>query len=126
MLAINKPAVSSPSSFPPCSLKISKAVDAMVKVFPPVSDSTPKDAHHTLHYPTSSSSSSQKPSSPQVQVSLREVHQAAKRLQAQCHDSGHSTDLAFRTRHIINSAYDVAKAARQLIVSVEQEKKGEH
>ena len=46
MLAINKPAVSSPSSFPPCSLKISKAVDAMVKVFPPVSDNTPKDAHH--------------------------------------------------------------------------------
>ena len=123
MLAINKPTVYSPSSFPPCSLKISKAVDAMVKVFPPVSDSTPKDAHRTLHYPTSSSS--QKPSSPQVQVSLREVHQAAKRLQAQCHDSGHSTDLAFRTRHIINSAYDVAKAARQLIVSVEHEKKGE-
>ena len=125
MLAINKPAVSSPSSFPPCSLKISKAVDAMVKVFPPVSDNTPKDAHCTVHYPTTSSSS-QKPSSPQVQVSLHEVHQAAKRLQDQCHDSGHSTDLAYRTRHIINSAYDVAKAARQLIVSVEQEKKGEH
>ena len=68
----------------------------------------------------------QKPSSPEVQVSLREVHQAAKRLQDQCHDSGRSTDLAFRTRHIINSAYDVAKAARQLIISVEQEKKGEH
>ena len=125
MLAINEPAVSFPFSFPPCSLKICKAVEAMVKVFPPVSDNTPKDAHYTLYYPTSSSSSSQKPSSPQVQVSLREVHQAAKRLQDQCRDSGHSTDLAFRTRHIINSAYDVAKAVRQLIISVEQEKKGE-
>lgn len=60
-----------------------------------------------------------------MQVSLCEVHQAAKRLQDQCHDSGRFTDLAFLIRHI-NSAYDVAKAARQLIISVEQEKKGEH
>jgi len=50
----------------------------------------------------------QKPASPEVQISLREVHLAAKRLQAQCQESGRS-DLAFHTRHIMNSAYDVAK-----------------
>ena len=54
-------------------------------------------------------------------MSLREVIQAAKRLQGECRVSGHS-DLAFRTRHIINSAYDVAKAARHLVLCVEQEK----
>ena len=54
-------------------------------------------------------------------MSLREVVLAAKHLQGECRVSGHS-DLAFRTRHIINSAYDVAKAARHLVMCVEQEK----
>lgn len=66
----------------------------------------------------------QKPASPEVQISLREVHLAAKRLQAQCQESGHS-DLAFHTRHIMNSAYDVAKASRHLVICAEQEQKGE-
>jgi len=87
-------------SFSPCSLRISRAVDAMIKTFPP------------------------KPASPEVQISLREVHLAAKRLQAQCQESGHS-DLAFHTRHIMNSAYDVAKASRHLVICAEQEQKGE-
>ena len=64
----------------------------------------------------------QKPASQAVQVSLQEVNNATQKLQTECQD-GSQSDLAFRTRQIISSAYDVAKAARHLVMCVEQDNK---
>ena len=69
--------------------------------------------------PFLSLSLSQKSLPSEVQDSLREVVLMAQRLNSECKSAGH-TDLAFHTRHIVNCAYDVAKAARQLISCVEQ------
>ena len=63
----------------------------------------------------------QKPASQFIQVSLREVTTASQKLKTACCDTSRQSDLAYRTRHIINSAYDVAKAARHLVMCVEQE-----
>ena len=57
-----------------------------------------------------------------VNVSLREVTNAAHKLQEECRQISSHSDLAYRTRLIINSAYDVAKAARHLVMCVEQER----
>lgn len=84
------------ASFVPCSLKIVRAVDAMTKMFPA------------------------KPSYQEMVGSVREVTLAAQKLQSECRVSPNA-DLAFKTRLIINSAYDVAKAARHLVMCVEQE-----
>ena len=55
-------------------------------------------------------------------TSLRELKHAAYKLKAETTDvtTGHS-DIAYRTKLIINSAYDVAKACRHLVTHVEQE-----
>ena len=63
----------------------------------------------------------QKQPSQFIQVSLREVTTASQKLKTACHDTSRQSDLAYRTRHIINSAYDVAKAARHLVTCVEKE-----
>ncbi len=57
-------------------------------------------------------------------MSLQEVKNASQRLQTECQD-GSQSDLAYRTRQIISSAYDVAKAARHLVMCVEQDSKRE-
>ncbi len=75
--------------------------------------------HHTPH-----PAHTQKPSSQAVQVSLQEVRNASQRLQTEYQD-GSQSDLAYRIRQIISSAYDVAKAARHLVMCVEQDKKAE-
>ena len=64
----------------------------------------------------------QKPSSSEVRVSLREMVAASQRLRSECTQSGHA-DIALRTRQIISSAYDVAKAARHLVLCCEQDRK---
>jgi len=60
--------------------------------------------------------------SQEVSTALREVKHAAYKLKSETCDvtAGHM-DVAYRTRLIINSAYDVAKACRHLVTYVEQE-----
>ena len=60
-------------------------------------------------------------SSREVRVSLNEVMHATTKLQEECRKTPGHSDLAYRTRLIINSAYDVAKACRHLVMCVEQD-----
>lgn len=53
-------------------------------------------------------------------AAVREVTNAAHKLQEECTKSSHS-DMAYRTKVIINLAYDVAKASRHLVTYVEQQ-----
>ena len=72
----------------------------------------PSGAHPHTH--------TQSPSPQEVRVSLREMVGASQRLRSECTMVSHS-DIALRTRQIINSAYDVAKAARHLVLCCEQD-----
>jgi DNA gyrase/topoisomerase IV subunit A len=83
------------ASFGPCSAKTRQAVETMTKLFPA------------------------NPSPTEVRVSLREMVAASQRLSNECTQVSHS-DIVLRTRQIINSAYDVAKAARHLVLCCEQ------
>ena len=55
-------------------------------------------------------------------MALREVKHSAYKLKSKTCDMtvGH-TDVVYRTRLIINSAYDVAKSCQHLVTYVEQE-----
>ena len=101
-------------SFGPSSAKIAKAVAQMAKSFPTVCRGS------TTYYSLLTPWIPYQHCSQAIQASLREVGLSSQRLQRVCQDSS-VPDPAGRTRLIVNSSFDVAKAARHLVMCVQQE-----
>ncbi|XP_063306078.1 ARF GTPase-activating protein GIT1 isoform X4 [Pelobates fuscus] len=91
-------------SFVPCSEKIHSAVTEMASLFP------------------------KKPALETVRSSLRLLNASAYRLQSECRktvppEPGASVDYQLLTQQVIQCAYDIAKAAKQLVTITTREKK---
>ncbi|KAG6928522.1 GIT ArfGAP 1 [Chelydra serpentina] len=91
-------------SFVPCSEKIHAAVAEMASLFP------------------------KKPALETVRSSLRLLSASAYRLQSECHktvppEPGAPVDYQLLTQQVIQCAYDIAKAAKQLVTITTREKK---
>ncbi|XP_008847220.1 ARF GTPase-activating protein GIT2 isoform X12 [Nannospalax galili] len=89
-------------SYTPCSERIHVAVTEMATLFP------------------------KKPKSDTVRTSLRLLTSSAYRLQSECRkalpgDSGLPTDVQLVTQQVIQCAYDIAKAAKQLVTITTKE-----
>nr|XP_034345484.1 ARF GTPase-activating protein GIT2 isoform X9 [Arvicanthis niloticus] len=89
-------------SYIPCSERIHVAVTEMAALFP------------------------KKPKSDTVRTSLRLLTSSAYRLQSECRkalpgDSGLPTDVQLVTQQVIQCAYDIAKAAKQLVTITTKE-----
>ncbi|XP_008247335.2 ARF GTPase-activating protein GIT2 isoform X8 [Oryctolagus cuniculus] len=89
-------------SYVPCSERIHVAVTEMAALFP------------------------KKPRSDTVKTSLRLLTSSAYRLQSECKkalpgDSGSPTDVQQVTQQVIQCAYDIAKAAKQLVTLTTKE-----
>ncbi|XP_019504645.1 PREDICTED: ARF GTPase-activating protein GIT2 isoform X6 [Hipposideros armiger] len=89
-------------SYIPCSERIHVAVTEMAALFP------------------------KKPKSDMVRTSLRLLTSSAYRLQSECKktlpgDSGPPTDIQLVTQQVIQCAYDIAKAAKQLVTITTKE-----
>uniref|UniRef100_A0A8C8Z1I8 GIT ArfGAP 2 n=1 Tax=Prolemur simus TaxID=1328070 RepID=A0A8C8Z1I8_PROSS len=89
-------------SYIPCSERIHVAVTEMAALFP------------------------KKPKSDMVRTSLRLLTSSAYRLQSECKktlpgDSGLPTDVQLVTQQVIQCAYDIAKAAKQLVTITTKE-----
>ncbi|KAM7050605.1 ARF GTPase-activating protein GIT2 isoform 5-T5 [Molossus nigricans] len=89
-------------SYIPCSERIHVAVTEMAALFP------------------------KKPKSDMVRTSLRLLTASAYRLQSECKktlpgDSGPPTDIQLVTQQVIQCAYDIAKAAKQLVTITTKE-----
>ncbi|NWI84347.1 GIT2 protein, partial [Pitta sordida] len=74
----------------------------------------------------SSCLASQKPRSELVRTSLRLLTSSAFRLQCECRkalpaESGPGTDMQLVTQQVIQCAYDIAKAAKQLVTITTKE-----
>ncbi|KAM6463173.1 ARF GTPase-activating protein GIT1 isoform 3-T3 [Liasis olivaceus] len=92
------------SSFVPCSEKIHAAVTEMASLFP------------------------KKPALETVRSSLRLLNASAYRLQSECRktvppEPGAAVDYQLLTQQVIQCAYDIAKAAKQLVTITTREKK---
>uniref|UniRef100_A0ACB8ECI1 Uncharacterized protein n=1 Tax=Sphaerodactylus townsendi TaxID=933632 RepID=A0ACB8ECI1_9SAUR len=95
---------SSRDSFVPCSEKIHMAVTEMASLFP------------------------KKPALETVRSSLRLLNASAYRLQSECRktvppEPGAPVDYQLLTQQVIQCAYDIAKAAKQLVTITTREKK---
>ncbi|XP_062448216.1 ARF GTPase-activating protein GIT1 isoform X5 [Rhea pennata] len=91
-------------SFVPCSEKIHSAVTEMALLFP------------------------KKPALETVRSSLRLLNASAYRLQSECRktvppEPGAAVDYQLLTQQVIQCAYDIAKAAKQLVTITTREKK---
>lgn len=91
-------------SFVPCSEKIHSAVTEMASLFP------------------------KKPALETVRSSLKLLNASAYRLQSECRktvppEPGASVDYQLLTQQVIQCAYDIAKAAKQLVTITTREKK---
>lgn len=91
-------------SFVPCSEKIHLAVTEMASLFP------------------------KRPALEPVRSSLRLLNASAYRLQSECRktvppESGAPVDFQLLTQQVIQCAYDIAKAAKQLVTITTREKK---
>ncbi|XP_077150415.1 ARF GTPase-activating protein GIT1 isoform X5 [Ranitomeya variabilis] len=91
-------------SFVPCSEKIHSAVTEMASLFP------------------------KKPALETVRSSLKLLNASAYRLQSECRktvppESGATVDYQLLTQQVIQCAYDIAKAAKQLVTITTREKK---
>ncbi|XP_059829316.1 ARF GTPase-activating protein GIT1 isoform X8 [Hypanus sabinus] len=91
-------------SFVPCSEKIHSAVTEMASLFP------------------------KKPSLDTVRSSLKLLNASAFRLQCECRktippEPGAPVDIQLLTQQVIQCAYDIAKAAKQLVTITTREKK---
>ncbi|KAM4700791.1 ARF GTPase-activating protein GIT1 isoform 5-T5 [Discoglossus pictus] len=91
-------------SFVPCSEKIHSAVTEMASLFP------------------------KKPALETVRSSLKLLNASAYRLQSECRktvppEPGASIDYQLLTQQVIQCAYDIAKAAKQLVTITTREKK---
>ncbi|XP_074869617.1 ARF GTPase-activating protein GIT1 isoform X1 [Carettochelys insculpta] len=91
-------------SFVPCSEKIHSAVTEMASLFP------------------------KKPALETVRSSLRLLNASACRLQSECRktvppEPGAPVDYQLLTQQVIQCAYDIAKAAKQLVTITTREKK---
>ncbi|XP_032327562.1 ARF GTPase-activating protein GIT2 isoform X9 [Camelus ferus] len=89
-------------SYIPCSERIHTAVTEMAALFP------------------------KKPKSDMVRTSLRLLTSSAYRLQSECKktlpgDPGPPTDIQLVTQQVIQCAYDIAKAAKQLVTITTKE-----
>ncbi|XP_038618289.1 ARF GTPase-activating protein GIT2 isoform X6 [Tachyglossus aculeatus] len=89
-------------SYSPCSERIHVAVTEMAALFP------------------------KKPKSETVRASLRLLTSSAYRLQSECKktlpgESSPPTDIQFATQQVIQCAYDIAKAAKQLVTITTKE-----
>ncbi|KAM9194484.1 ARF GTPase-activating protein GIT2 isoform 3-T3 [Dugong dugon] len=89
-------------SYIPCSERIHVAVTEMAALFP------------------------KKPKSDMVRTSLRLLTSSAYRLQSECRktlpgDPGSPTDIQLVTQQVIQCAYDIAKAAKQLVTITTKE-----
>ncbi|XP_052510400.1 ARF GTPase-activating protein GIT2 isoform X5 [Budorcas taxicolor] len=89
-------------SYIPCSERIHVAVTEMAALFP------------------------KKPKSDMVRTSLRLLTSSAYRLQSECKktlpgDTGPPTDIQLVTQQVIQCAYDIAKAAKQLVTITTKE-----
>ncbi|XP_039717854.1 ARF GTPase-activating protein GIT2 isoform X5 [Pteropus medius] len=89
-------------SYIPCSERIHVAVTEMAALFP------------------------KKPKSDMLRTSLRLLTSSAYRLQSECKktlpgDSGPPTDIQLVTQQVIQCAYDIAKAAKQLVTITTKE-----
>ncbi len=121
-------------SFVPCSEKIHLAVTEMALLFPKVNkcvilwnlaSRNPTRRTKSL----CSACFSQRPALDAVRSSLKLLAASASRLQVECRkaapsDSSASTvDFQLLTQQVIQCAYDIAKAAKQLVTITTREKK---
>ncbi|XP_078362260.1 ARF GTPase-activating protein GIT2-like [Oculina patagonica] len=84
------------SCFIPCSSNIFTAVNDMASLFP------------------------EEPDVDSMRVSLQLMKSSAARLQVECKSAvlpGNTVDMAFLTQQVIQCAYDIAKAAKQLVTT---------
>ncbi|XP_028342650.1 ARF GTPase-activating protein GIT1 isoform X2 [Physeter macrocephalus] len=100
-------------SFVPCSEKIHLAVTEMASLFPKAQLPPP---------------SLQRPALEPVRSSLRLLNASAYRLQSECRktvppEPGAPVDFQLLTQQVIQCAYDIAKAAKQLVTITTREKK---
>ena len=68
----------------------------------------------------------QKPRSEMVRIALRLLTSSAQRLQSECRkavpaEGGPSPDMQLVTQQVIQCAYDIAKAAKQLVTITTKE-----
>ncbi|XP_031426348.1 ARF GTPase-activating protein GIT2a isoform X2 [Clupea harengus] len=89
-------------SFVPCAERIHVAVSEMAALFP------------------------KKPRSEMVRIALRLLTSSAQRLQSECRkavpaEGGPSPDMQLVTQQVIQCAYDIAKAAKQLVTITTKE-----
>lgn len=122
------------SSFVPCSEKIHTAVTEMASLFPKVSPAFPVSCWRIpalLFYSTFSSAlfCPQRPALDAVHCSLRLLASSASRLQVECRKAAPqepgapAVDYQLLTQQVIQCAYDIAKAAKQLVTITTREKK---
>lgn len=139
-----------PPSFVPCSEKIHLAVTEMASLFPKVqgtergaggggcgeSDSTglvgPLDPRGPIvargWFGVQGPTPPQRPALEPVRSSLRLLNASAYRLQSECRktappEPGAPVDFQLLTQQVIQCAYDIAKAAKQLVTITTREKK---
>lgn len=130
--------ISSPCSFIPCSERIHVAVTEMAGLFPKVRQGSlctqrirgvilkvfiEVQVHWGKAY---SNSPLQKPRSDTVRGSLRLLTSSAYRLQSECRKALPSEgcpgpDMQLVTQQVIQCAYDIAKAAKQLVTITTKE-----
>lgn len=126
----------------PCSEKIHSAVTEMASLFPKVSSVDfililPLSVHFHIFYvlvylflhPLYLLISPQRPALDAVHCSLRLLASSASRLQVECRKAAPSepgapaVDYQLLTQQVIQCAYDIAKAAKQLVTITTREKK---
>lgn len=145
------PTPPSPDSFVPCSEKIHLAVTEMASLFPKVQgpqvqkwvgqvqvpDCCLGRSEHAEPQPeagrkvqgsASPCPSLQRPALEPVRSSLRLLNASACRLQSECRktvppEPGAPVDFQLLTQQVIQCAYDIAKAAKQLVTITTREKK---
>lgn len=115
-------------SFVPCSEKIHSAVTEMASLFPKVGVwGRPRRAPIAPN-PRPNAVPLQKPALETVRSSLRLLNASAYRLQSECRktvppEPGAAVDYQLLTQQVIQCAYDIAKAAKQLVTITTREKK---
>lgn len=116
-------------SFVPCSEKIHLAVTEMASLFPKVGGLGWPQSPPIVPGPCPDAvPPPQKPALETVRSSLRLLNASAYRLQSECRktvppEPGAAVDYQLLTQQVIQCAYDIAKAAKQLVTITTREKK---
>lgn len=132
MNMLNWRQISSPCSFIPCSERIHVAVTEMAALFPKVRQGSfctqriRRCYFECVGVKLVRTLPLQKPRSDTVRGSLRLLTSSAYRLQSECRkalpsESSPGPDMQLVTQQVIQCAYDIAKAAKQLVTITTKE-----